>query len=333
MDLIKLLSPIYYPYWQRRLTVLAYHRIVSDEEFAASGAKIAVSTGVSEFERQMQFIKAHFSPITIEALQQWLQGKGDLPKRPALITFDDGYQDIYLHAMPVLEQLNIPATVFLATDYMGSSRMFQWDIATYCFESTSLISADLPLLGKTTWENPVQRNQVLKQWLAASKQCQDVQRQAATQELVRVLQVDLPADNQTGTAFLTWEQVRKLIIRGLSFGSHTCHHPILSKIPLEQVADEVHQSKDKIEQETEREVLSFAYPNGLVADFNAEVIGVLKQAGYQCAFTLLAGPCLLEEVKNEPLQIKRITITAKDSYWRFILKLTGLVRLKRHFKA
>jgi len=331
-----MLSPylkLYYPYWNKRLTVLAYHRIVSDEIFAAHDAKIAVSTSVSNFKQQMQFIQQHFSLISMETLQLFLQGNCELPPRPALITFDDGYQDVLTQAMPILEQFKIPATVFLATEYMGTERMFLWDRATYCFEQTLLQAAKLPLLGECTWETLAQREQLLKQWLAESKRCSDSERQAATHALEQVLQVQCPAKNKGGTAFLTWNQIRSLVEKGVSFGSHTCNHPILTKITRQQLSDELVLSKKKIEQEIKQDVLSFAYPNGLAGDFNRQIIDLLKELGYQCAFTLLAGPSPLKHVQKQPLQIQRVTITAKDNYQRFILKLMGIVRLKQKLKG
>ncbi len=325
--------PLYYPYWNKRLTVLAYHRIVSDQVFLSGQAGIAVSTCVSEFTRQMQFIKTHFTPISMATLQQWQQGQVPLPVRPVLVTFDDGYQDIDIHARPILESLDIPATVFLASDYMGSQRMFQWDMVAYCFAETTLLEADLPLLGYCTWHSKKQRQQVLKKWLSASKQCLDSQRQEATLTLAKVLHVSLPAENKGDTAFLSWEQVRQLSTQQFSFGSHTCTHPILSKVPLEQVVAEVQQSKQKIEQELGHELISFAYPNGLATDFNAEIVAILAKTGYQLAFSLLPGPASFTEVKRNPLEIRRITVTAKDNLWRFILKLMGMVRFKASLKG
>jgi len=330
---IEKVLPLYYPYWNTRLTVLAYHRIVSDQEFLSGKAGVAVSTSVSEFARQMRLIKTHFSPISIEILQQWQHDQVSLPPRPLLVTFDDGYQDIETQALPILEKLGIPATVFLASDYMGSQRMFQWDMAAYCFTETILLEAELPLLGYCTWRSEQQRQQVLKKWLAASKLCKDTERQEMTQALAKILQVSLPSENKGVTSFLSWEQVRHLSTKLFTFGSHTCTHPILSKIPLEQVISEVQQSKQKIEQETGREVWSFAYPNGLATDFNAEIVAVLATSGYQLAFSLLPGPTLLTEIKQKPLEICRVTITAKDSQWRFMLKLMGMVRFKSRLKA
>ena len=320
---------LYQPYWNQRLTVLAYHRIVSDEVFKESDAKVAVSTSVSQFQQQMQWLKQHFSLITMETFQLYLQGKIELPLRPALITFDDGYQDVLTNAMPVLDTLQIPATVFLATDYMGTEKMFLWDKASYCFDNTLLQSANLPLLGESSWSNREQRDHCLKQWLAESKKCSDGERHKATELLEQILQVKCPTENKGGTAFLTWDQIRFLQEKLFSFGGHTCSHPILTKVDKKQLMDELVLSKQKIEQEIQQEVASFAYPNGLADDFNTETIEALKQSAYQVAFTLSPGPMPLADVKAMPLQIQRVTITAKDSYQRFIFKVMGLVRLKQ----
>jgi len=331
--MMNLVLKLFYPYWENRLTVLAYHRIVSDETFAPRASSIAVSTCQREFMWQMQLVNAHFSIITVEILQQWLQGQCELPKRPAIITFDDGYEDIYSRVAPIMEDLQIPATVFLPTAYIGTKKKFLWDIAGYCFSRTTLKQADLPLLGKCFWRTPEQCNQLMKQWLNNSKTLSDCERQTATRNLAKALDVEWVSEDNEKSDFLSWDQVRELLHRGFSFGGHSCHHPILSKISRQQLGEEISLSKQKIEMETGQAMAGFAYPNGLAGDYNDQVISVLKKNHYILAFTLLSGPTTLTEVRKEPFQIHRITVTEKDIWGRFILKLIGIARLKRRFKG
>jgi len=58
---------------------------------------------------------------------------------------------------------------------------------------------------------------------------------------------------------------------GIRFGSHTCTHPILSKVPESEALREIRESKRRIEEATQMEVLSFCYPNGKESDFNEKV--------------------------------------------------------------
>jgi peptidoglycan/xylan/chitin deacetylase (PgdA/CDA1 family) len=50
-----------------------------------------------------------------------------VPANAFAITFDDGYENSYLHALPILKRLNVPASIFLATKYLDSNRPFPFD--------------------------------------------------------------------------------------------------------------------------------------------------------------------------------------------------------------
>ena len=74
-------------------------------------------------------------------------------------------------------------------------------------------------------------------------------------------------------------------------------------------------------------VTLFAYPNGQTADFNPELEDLLHRVGFKAAFTLIAGPSRMAEVRQNPLAIRRVYITRKDTLARFAAKLIGLPRL------
>ena len=57
-----------------------------------------------------------------------IAGEGTLPNRAVAVTFDDGFLNNYTHAWPVLEQYGIPATIYLATGYIGSGRLIWTDL-------------------------------------------------------------------------------------------------------------------------------------------------------------------------------------------------------------
>jgi peptidoglycan/xylan/chitin deacetylase (PgdA/CDA1 family) len=95
----------------KHIPVLMYHNMV---EKTISAAPDWVS--VDLFKQQMNYIlKKGFTPI----LPQVLLTPEKLPKKPILITFDDGYEGIYTYAFPVLKELKINATIFLITSCLG----------------------------------------------------------------------------------------------------------------------------------------------------------------------------------------------------------------------
>jgi peptidoglycan/xylan/chitin deacetylase (PgdA/CDA1 family) len=76
---------------------------------------------------------------------------------------------------------------------------------------------------------------------------------------------------------------------GIDFGGHTVTHPFLSKLPPPQTAWEVSECKRRIEEELQRPVRFFAYPNGREEDFAAANKEILRHAGYEGAVTTIWG--------------------------------------------
>ncbi len=80
------------------------------------------------FEEQIQYLsESGYHSITLEQFSQYMSGEGDLPDKPVLITFDDGYEDNYEYAYPILKKYNMIATFFLITDFIGRPGYLTWD--------------------------------------------------------------------------------------------------------------------------------------------------------------------------------------------------------------
>ncbi len=116
-----------------KIPILTYHSI--DE----SGS--VISTSPDTFRKQMQFLAgADFNIVSLKTLGESLLENAALPPKTIVLTFDDGFQNFYTSAFPVLNEYNFPATVFLITDYCGKfndwagnlltlepSKLMDWD--------------------------------------------------------------------------------------------------------------------------------------------------------------------------------------------------------------
>ncbi len=107
--------PLIYKLRSQTLTVLNYHRIADVEKDGRDTFLQNISATPSSFARQMDFLSENFNVISGAELLAWLQDKSELPPHAALITFDDGYQDNWSNAYPVLKKRNLPAIIFLTT--------------------------------------------------------------------------------------------------------------------------------------------------------------------------------------------------------------------------
>jgi hypothetical protein len=121
----------------KRLPVLAYHRINSlpDPDYPFSSGTITATP--EEFDKQMAFVSNHFTAINFGILSDLLSSAKPLPSNPIIITFDDGYEDNYTEAWPILKHHNLTATIFISTSYIDSGELFWYDKMHYMFRKTS----------------------------------------------------------------------------------------------------------------------------------------------------------------------------------------------------
>lgn len=100
--------------------VLCYHR------FGTGGGRMVVSP--ARFAAQMQWLVDNgYRVVRLAHLADYLAGRGPLPPRAVVVTVDDGYASFHQHAWPVLRRLNLPATVFVYTDFIGAgSSALSW---------------------------------------------------------------------------------------------------------------------------------------------------------------------------------------------------------------
>lgn len=103
------------------VTILLYHRVA---QLDRDPQQLAVAPGV--FADHMAHLRDHCTPVRLRDVPGLLRSRR-LPPRPVAVTFDDGYRDNLLTAKPVLERLGVPATVFVASGYVGARREFWWD--------------------------------------------------------------------------------------------------------------------------------------------------------------------------------------------------------------
>ena len=311
--------------WAKSLTVVNYHRIDDPFRKDFDSFKPNVSATPQDFDRQMEYLAKWFNIISLKDVVGWLDGHKDLPPYAALITFDDGYLDNYTSAFPILRKYQLPALIFLTTGHIGTDAPFYWDMAAYCFSHTRNDHLTFPDGHVEGWSNQEQLEQVSRNWIEFMKTLPQAEKLVYVENLPVLLGVSVPM-GFFQKLMMDWDQVRDMQKSGMEFGAHTMHHPILTRIALEQVQEEVAGSKSRIEDELGRTVLGFAYPNGQASDLNESIEKIVADSGIRAAFTLLSGPSSLNEVKRNPYAIRRIFISHRHSLAEYAMLLSPINR-------
>lgn len=285
-------SPSFLRCLQGKVIILTYHRVVSGVELETYHIQDGMYVTVDCFTAQMRFLKAHFAVISFaELLSMWVENRWDPAQRYCVVTFDDGWLDNYTHALPVLKSYDIPATVFLPTTFIGTNEWFWPDKVGWLYQQFSERPVGeqqriVVALGKQhAW---VQGREALRlhgdsdtvvEWC---KTLAPAQIDAFVSGWTAVLDVTPPSDRQV----VNWDEVRTMSEAGVSFGSHSATHTILTKLHCEQVRREAVDSWAVLMQQPIRSIPIFCYPNG---NWTEEIGRCVKAAGYQAATTTQFG--------------------------------------------
>jgi len=96
--------------------ILLYHHILNHE------AENMYTVTVTDFRKQMNYlIENGFTSITTRELVNAILEGGNLPQKPVIITFDDGNENIYLHAFPIMEEFGLTGTLYLISNRLTAS--------------------------------------------------------------------------------------------------------------------------------------------------------------------------------------------------------------------
>lgn len=289
-----------------RVIILMYHR------FSDKNEPFKVRKDI--FENQIKFIKKRYNFISLEHYSEILNGqRSDCPNNPVIITIDDGYWDNYTYAYPILNKYSVPATIFLTTDFINHKAWLWPNKLQYILKSTKRKSFDFPI------DDRAEKFQVdnFKNWhrsqLKIFNYCITISDDAKNEYLnglSKHLKVDVTGQTVGDFMPLTWEQIKEMSNKDITFGSHTCTHAIQSRLNNEELKHDITESKILIETKLGIEVKCFCYPNGQKEDINENGLNILKEAGYSCAVTTIRGSNNVNGVN--PFLLKRTTLSKDD---------------------
>ena len=289
----------------RRILILSYHRVVDDYTGELQRSIPGLLISRETFRRHLEeAARAGYAFVSLEEALDVMAGRKTAKRDLCVVTFDDGYRDVYRWALPILEDLGIPATIYLPALYVGTKRRFDHDRLFHLirvlqdrkleplYESLPPWSAGLiaPVL-----QGSVPLSAALDDFIAYHR---GAMLRATIDGLERQLAGEADVLPEQGDV-MDWDEVRTMMGRGISIGAHTLHHTVLTLEPLAQVQQEIRESQAILQRELGRPVVDFAYCNGWYSDV---VIQVLRECGFRSAVTTEDLPNV---IGGDPFTLKR----------------------------
>ncbi len=256
------------------IVILLYHRVTTLER---DPQLLAVSP--ANFDEQMAMLKREWEVISLtEAVEAVNSGR--LPRRAVVVTFDDGYEDNFTNGLPILEKHQAAATVFVSSGFVGSEQEFFWD------------ELDRLALGEEkagSW-NVLQQAEATRGQRRYTKLCARVSwmaHEARCTVLERVrADVAMTVEGRRTHRAMSGGMLKQLAASSLiDIGGHTVFHPRLAALSENRQRDEIVRGKMELEALLGKKVTSFSYPFGGHADYSAETIRLVREAGvWVCVF-------------------------------------------------
>jgi peptidoglycan/xylan/chitin deacetylase (PgdA/CDA1 family) len=304
--------------------ILMYHRIAEDD---LDPWRLCVSP--KNFAAQMELLRRTRQPMRLDDLTRELeQGRG--PRRAVVVTFDDGYRDNLLAALPVLEAFDMPATVFCTAGVVGGEQAFWWDQLAGLLLGPDLLPPTLALdVGGHAQRIELQaaaRHDAADR--AADRRRQDDAapasarlrfyrevwgwlRPLAESDRAPVLEQIARWSGADGTNVprpLSREQAKALAASPLiEIGAHSVTHAALSTLTPAAQRAEIEHSKAQLEALVGRPVVAFAYPFG---DQGADTAALVRAAGFRSSCTTEAGSV---RARTDPFQLPRMAVGDWDA--------------------
>ena len=297
------------------LRIVAYHRVA---EFNGNPAvdNRSISATPSAFREQMLHIARHYRCVSMAELLDAIERKATLPRRSLLITFDDGYADFAEIAWPILKRFRLPATIFVPTAFADHPELAFWPDELYqafrCTLRTRLGDTPLGPISLATREERERGLWALQNYITTIAHHEGMR-------LVDYLCAELCGTRKMRGSVLSWNQLRQLARDGVTIGSHTRTHPILTRIAPVQVREEIKGSQEDLKREMGEALPIFCYPNG---NHNDTVAAILKEQGIRLAFTTI--PSGNELDATDLLRLGRTCITPRSSLSIFSARLQRL---------
>lgn len=276
--------------WFRRdLRVLAYHRVRAiDARFGFDPDLVSASPAA--FRGQMQLLRDRFHPVSCREVVAALESGPALPRDAVLVTFDDGYDDNHGVAFPILRELGVPATFFVATGHIDSGLPYAYDWLAHLVVGATgdrlrlpALDLDIPLPAGLD-----ARRALVAPLLDRLKFLDDAGQQAVIEGLER--ETGQPrTQGHADCRPMSWDQLREMRAAGMEIGGHGVHHRMLAKLPDDELRAEVDGCQARLTAELGAPAIAVSYPVGGPDAFDARVVEAVRAAGFRVGFTYLNG--------------------------------------------
>ena len=266
---------------RKTLTVIMFHRVLdpSDPRWKTCDPDYTISARL--FRQCLVLFVKHYNIVSLDEVLVARESEKPLPPRALLITFDDGWQDNFEHALPILKQMGLPAALFVVADAVNRSSAYFQEQIVAAWRRGALGAKEVGLISELAGFAPAPPADAVNlpaiRRLVSALETLDPQRRAAVLDQFGAVLRDDERSN------LSTAELREMSRAGVRIGSHGMTHAPLTSVA--SVQDEIIQARNRLSSllgESPESIDTLSCPHG---KYDASVVRSALQAGCKLVFT------------------------------------------------
>ena len=289
--------------------ILRYHSVNDDPRWAGDYMQPSLALSSDIFERQIAHLAANHKVVPVAEIASAIADGKHPDPRSVAITFDDGYEDNYRCAFPILQKYGAPATFYVTTGCVADETLLWTVRLRYAMRRTNRTELVCDALGATKLDisTDVARDCAIRLVTGLVKRCSREEADTLLDEVFAAL--DAPERTEL-RVMANWDELRRMRDGGMTIGAHTVHHYNLTSIADEDLMHELVGSKAALERELDLREVHFAYPNGRTdAHCDPRTAALVREVGFASAVTSVTGPA---SPRYSAYAIPRLGVAARD---------------------
>ncbi|MDO8660714.1 MAG: polysaccharide deacetylase family protein [Candidatus Woesearchaeota archaeon] len=294
-------------WWHKKHTlILLYHGI--------SNARGHLDR--KSFNAQIEYLSSKYTIISLDYFLHCIKSNMVPPENSLIITFDDGYQNNYANAFPILKKNKVSASIFLVSSLIGK-RQLLW-VDEFYYRVAQILKKE----GTCTLELRHTKH-VIQTESQADKVKEELK--TATQEQVQQVLSQIRKSTSAGYEktflkdhlLLSFEQIRLMQKNNVAFYAHGHTHAILKTLEEKELRKEIVLSLQFMKKNN-LNTNCYAYANGRKKDFDDCATTLLAEQGVRTALTTIPG---WNTINSEPFSLKRLSMGATQDWNSFLIRI------------
>lgn len=259
------------------------------------------------FENVLNDLRVEGTPVSIEDVSVAIEQGKTLPPNSFVVTFDDGFQNNYTIARPILRRLGVPATFYVSTAFIDQELHSWTDMIESALDATGEVRLELPFMpAPKTLTTTEEKLALMGEVRAFVKNDSTIDPYAFATKVVRQCGLEAMEPDPELDVMMSWEQVAELDRDPLfTIGGHGHTHRILDFLDTPDLEQEIAISYEKLQAHLNRPIDHYSYPEGMANCYSDRVIEILRGHG---AVTGVTAEPDLNSIGSDPFRLKRVTV-------------------------